>query len=109
MRKKVLSVFLIAVCILSFTGCSVAGKYVNTKDSSSYIELYSGSSEKKGTGYGRYIYLKGRKLDQVWITYANGTAKLRFGNINYDVQSEQISVNKSAKSITYSGYTYKKK
>lgn len=111
MRNKVQSALLIVVCIFSFAGCSVAGKYVNTAEgkSNSYIELYSGSNENKGNGYGRYVYLKGRCLSQCTISYANGVASVHMGsNIQYKIESESISINKKAKSISFSGNTYKK-
>lgn len=108
MRKKVLSVFLIAVCILSFTGCSVAGKYVNTRDKTSYIELDPGSNETKGKGYHHHLYVGSSWVDEGLIKYTSGTLTVRIGRIDYTYTRSQISVNKSAKSITFLNNTYKK-
>lgn len=109
MRNKVLSALLIVVCILSFTGCTVSGKYINTRDGSSYVELEAGSTEKKGWGYVYNFYMKGRKISNGWLSYSNGTGTVRMQNINYVIKSSEMSINKSKKTITYMGYTYKKK
>lgn len=107
MKKRVLASFLIVVCILSLTGCSVSGKYVNTSNKSSYIELDAGSTESSGKGYARNVYAYGSQLTGL-LKYSGGTATIRLGRIDYNFKSSQISVNKSAKSIKFMGYTYKK-
>lgn len=104
-----LALFLIAVCILSFSGCSVAGKYVNTKDSSSYIQLDPGSNESKGKGYHHHLYVGSSYVDEGWIKYTSGTLTVRIGRVDYTYTRSQISINKSAKSITFLKNTYKLK
>lgn len=106
MKTKVLSAILIVVCVLSCTGC-ISGKYTNTSDSSSYIELYIGCSESSGSGYARNVYTPDLLLTGT-LNYSNDTATVTVGRINYIYSRSQISVNKSAKSITFKGYTYKK-
>lgn len=102
-----MSALLIVVCVLPCTGCSVAGKYINTSDSSSYIELYIGSNESSGSGYARNVYTSDSTLTGT-LNYSNDTASIKVGPIRYAFSRSQISVNKSAKSITFKGYTYKK-
>ena len=103
-----MSALLIVVCVLPCTGCSVAGKYINTSDSSSYIELYIGSNESSGSGYASRVYVSDLALTGALI-YSNDTVYVKAGSIRYAFSRSQISVNKTAKSITFKGYTYKKK
>ncbi len=106
MKTKVLSAILIVVCVLSCTGC-ISGKYTNTSDSSSYIEIYVGSNEYSGSGYASRVYVSDSALTGALI-YSNDTVYVRAGSIRYAFSRSQISINKTAKSITFKGYTYKK-
>lgn len=112
MKKRLFAIVMLVFFVVSLTSCSTSGKYVNTDDkiTDSYINVYAGSNEKKGSGYARRMYYKsGNEWLTVDFWYDNGNVTVRKAGRKYRLNTAGFTVNKSKKQITYSGYTYQKK
>lgn len=106
------SVLLIGTMLFSLTGCpgstSSSYKFVNTKDSSSYFKIESGSSQSKGCGSCKNVIVPGGYNLTGSVTYNSTTVYFNYGSGFIYESRSCFTVNAAKTTLTYNGQIFKR-